>query len=130
MAFAPTVHGADCTSPAGHYTSVLLAMMIAGLLSGCSGGASESGTGAAAIACIAGPAATVVNWDPVAGAAGYRVYSRTSGGNLTLLQDVGNSTTLTVNGLAVGATYYFAATAYDASNNESSFSNVVCKSIS
>jgi fibronectin type 3 domain-containing protein len=108
---------------------VLLLTTVA-LLNGCGGGASESGAVPATISCIVGPAATVLNWDPVGGATGYRIYSRTASGNFTMLQQVGNTTTLTVNGLVSGTTYYFVATAIDGSSNESSLSNVVCKSIS
>jgi hypothetical protein len=118
-----------------NYSSGLLLVAIASVLVSCGGGASESGPGggSVAITCVAGPGpGATLNWDPVAGAAGYNVYSRTASGNFALLQNVvgGNMTTLTVNGLASGTTYYFAATAYDSSNNESGFSNVACKSVS
>ena len=42
--------------------------------------------------------------------------------------DVGNVTTYTVSNLAPG-TYYFVVTAYDSSNDESSFSNEASKTI-
>jgi len=42
---------------------------------------------------------------------------------------VGNVTTYTVAGLNRGTRYYFVATAYDAANNESVFSNEVFKDI-
>jgi hypothetical protein len=42
---------------------------------------------------------------------------------------VGNVTTYTVTGLSSSTRYYFGATAYDASNKESSFSNEVFKDI-
>ena len=119
-----------------NYSSSLLLVAVTALLVSCGGGgATESGPGGSSVAvtCVAGPGpGATLNWDPVVGAAGYNVYSRTASGNFALLQSVvgGSMTTLTVNGLASGTTYYFAATAYDSSNNESSFSNLACKSVS
>jgi fibronectin type 3 domain-containing protein len=74
-------------------------------------------------------------WDPVTdpNLAGYRIYYGTTTGNY--LQPFGNGlnvntvTTYTVTGLSRGTTYYFAATAYDSSNNESTYSNEVLKDI-
>lgn len=43
--------------------------------------------------------------------------------------NAGNTTTYTVTGLISGARYYFAVTAFDTSNSESGFSNVVYKDI-
>ena len=43
--------------------------------------------------------------------------------------EVGDVTTFTVTGLNSGTRYYFAATAFDTSNNESAFSNEVFKDI-
>jgi chitodextrinase len=75
----------------------------------------------------------ILTWDPVTAPTlnGYRIYYGTAPG--TYLQpigqgiDVGNVTTYTVTGLGSGTRYYFAATAYDTSNNESTFSNEVFK---
>ena len=117
-------------------SEAVLLTVISSLFVACGGGASESsGTGSAAVACVTGPGpGATLDWNAVAGAAGYRIYSRTASGNFSLLQDVtgGNVTTLAVNGLSSGTTYYFAATAYDSSNPpiESSFSNLACKAIS
>ena len=47
------------------------------------------------------------------------------GDGIPLDVDVGNVTTYTVTGLADGATYYFAVTAYDSVGNESGYSNEV-----
>ncbi len=64
---------------------------------------------------------------------GYRVYYGNAPG--TYIQsaaqgiNVGNVTTYVVNALAGGKRYYFAVTAYDASGNESPFSNEVFKDI-
>jgi hypothetical protein len=43
--------------------------------------------------------------------------------------NVGNITTFTVTGLTSGSRYYFVATAFDTSNNESVYSNEVFKDI-
>ena len=57
--------------------------------------------------------------------AGYKIYWGTSSGNYSSSKDVGNTTTCTITGLDEGKTYYFAATAYDGSNNESGYSNQI-----
>ena len=57
--------------------------------------------------------------------AGYRIHYGTASGSYTVHTDVHNVTTYTVTGLTAGQTYYFAATAYDASGNESGYSNSV-----
>ena len=56
---------------------------------------------------------------------GYRVHYGTSSTSYSVHIDVNKATTYTVTGLAAGQTYYFAATAYDTSGNESGFSNMV-----
>lgn len=71
--------------------------------------------------------ATTLAWSPnqERDVAGYRVYygtaSRTYGPPIT----IGNVTAYTLGNLAVGATYYFAVTAYDTAGYESGFSNEV-----
>ncbi len=65
---------------------------------------------------------------------GYRIYYGTSPGTYDQPRGSGlgvssASTTFTVTGLASGTRYYFAATAFDTSNNESVFSNEVFKDI-
>jgi len=60
--------------------------------------------------------------------AGYRVYYGTGSRVYNWFFDVGNATTYTVTGLADGSTYYFAATAYDSSGFESTYSGEVSKS--
>jgi len=71
-------------------------------------------------------------WDPPVNAdvteiSGYRIHYGTMSGYYTESIDVGNVTTYTLAGLTDGATYYFAASDYDAVGNESSFSNEVSK---
>jgi Fibronectin type III domain/Putative binding domain, N-terminal len=64
-------------------------------------------------------------WDPesASGLAGYRVHYGTVSKNYSSALDAGNQTTATITGLTAGATYYFAATAYNTAGTESAFSN-------
>ena len=55
--------------------------------------------------------------------AGYILYYGTSSRNYSFSVDVKNSTQYTLNNLTEGQTYYFAASAYDTSNNKSSYSS-------
>ncbi|NMC63213.1 MAG: hypothetical protein GYA55_08590 [SAR324 cluster bacterium] len=57
--------------------------------------------------------------------AGIKLYHGRSSGNYTGIIDLGPVSKTTFNGLEVGVDYYFAVTAYDASGNESVFSNEV-----
>jgi len=119
---------ADFKGPAGRRSSALLLLSaIASLLVAC-----ENVVGGWPQSCASGPSPAVLAWDPVSSSnAGYRVYyGTTPGANLQL--DAGAATTYTVTNLSSGTTYYFAVTAYDLSApvNESTFSNVVCKTIS
>jgi PKD repeat protein len=57
--------------------------------------------------------------------AGYRIYYGLNSGAYDSSMDVGEVTTYVVDGLKTGSTYYFAVIAYDASGNESDFSNEV-----
>jgi hypothetical protein len=66
-------------------------------------------------------------WDSVATATGYKIYVGSASGTYTLTYNVGNVTTYTVTGLGPG-TWYFAATAYDATR-ESGYSNEVSTTI-
>jgi fibronectin type 3 domain-containing protein len=79
------------------------------------------------IASNAMAAQATLAWDPntESDLAGYRVHYGTASGSYTVHTDVHNVTTYTVAGLTAGQTYYFAATAYDASGNESGYSNPV-----
>jgi hypothetical protein len=53
---------------------------------------------------------------------GYDIYYGGASGSYTNLINVGNVTNATVSGLVAGATYYFAATAYDRLGRQSVFS--------
>ena len=55
--------------------------------------------------------------------AGYKIYYGTASRNYSSVINAGSQTTATVTGLTSGATYYFAATAYNTSGIESVFSN-------
>jgi fibronectin type 3 domain-containing protein len=57
--------------------------------------------------------------------AGYRVHYGTASGSYTTSVDVHKVTTSSIGTLTAGQTYYFAVTAYDASGNESGYSNPV-----
>jgi hypothetical protein len=63
------------------------------------------------------------NTDPAV--TGYRVHYGTAPGNYTSHVDVGNVTSCVISGLSEGVTYYFAATAYDSSDDESDYSAAV-----
>ena len=74
-----------------------------------------------------------LSWDPSAGPdlAGYKVYQTTASGVYgapiaTLAMDV---TSYTVTGLEGGTTYFFAVTAYNSDDVESSLSNEASKTI-
>ncbi len=69
-------------------------------------------------------------WDPEAApVVGYMIYYGSAAGSYSAKIDVGNRTSYTVSGLVDGATYHFAATAYDAAHTESGFSNDVAAAI-
>ena len=83
------------------------------------------------IASNALAAQATLAWDPntESDLAGYRVHYGTASGSYMVHTDVHNVTTYTVTGLTAGQIYYFAATAYDASGNESGYSNQVSYSV-
>jgi hypothetical protein len=56
---------------------------------------------------------------------GYKVHYGTVSGTYQYSVDAGNATSYTFSGLSPGATYYFAATAYDNAGGQSSVSNEV-----
>jgi List-Bact-rpt repeat protein/fibronectin type III domain protein len=70
-------------------------------------------------------------WDPSTSAAvnGYNIYYGSASGSYTNKVIASNVTNATVSGLLEGATYYFAATAYDSSGLESDPSNEVSYSV-
>jgi hypothetical protein len=61
--------------------------------------------------------------------AGYKVHYGTASGSYTTIVDVHKVTTSSIGTLTAGQTYYFAVTAYNASGNESGYSNQVSYSI-
>ncbi len=69
-----------------------------------------------------------LEWDPVThpDLAGYMVYYGTFGGDYDESVDVGNWTSVTIEGLEEDVTYYFSVTAYSAYGEESEYSNEVC----
>jgi len=72
-----------------------------------------------------------LTWDasPDASVTGYRVYYGAASGNYTNSAAVGNVTTATFANLVDGATYYFAAAAFDANGIESELSNEASYSV-
>ena len=72
-------------------------------------------------------AQATIAWDPdtSTGVAGYKAYWGTVSRNYSWSADAGTQTTYNVPSLNQGATYYFAATAYDAAGNQSGYSNEV-----
>jgi hypothetical protein len=70
-------------------------------------------------------------WDPnkESDLAGYKIHYGTASNSYSVHIDVHNVTTYTVTGLTDGQTYYFAATSYDTSGNESGYSNQVNYSV-
>jgi hypothetical protein len=100
---------------------------------------SVSGTATLTVTAITTTGSAIVSWNapttnadgtPLTDLAGYKLYYGTSSGNYTSMINVGNAATYTytINNLARG-TYYFAVTAYDTQNNESSYSNEVSGTI-
>ena len=66
-------------------------------------------------------------WDPSTdpSVVGYRLYQGGESQVYSNVVDVGAANTTTIKGLAPGATYYFAVTAYDANGFESDFSGEI-----
>jgi hypothetical protein len=112
-------------------SGVLFFMVIVGMLTACGGGG-----GSAQVAGGSGvPNSATLGWgaSPSPNINGYRIYYGTAPGMYSQPfgqgVNAGNVTTYTLMGLNSATTYYFAVTAYDASNNESGFSNEVSKAI-
>lgn len=119
--------------------SMFLLLSLTACGSGGSGGSSST-TGSSSTAGESGtpsnPSASVSSatlaWDaPLDSAgiiAGYNLYYGTSSGNYDKKINTGKLTTCTIKDLAPG-TYYMAVTCYDASGNESGFSNETTKTV-
>lgn len=107
---------------------------LAGALCGCGGGGGGSGSGVNPPPINDPPTYSVtLAWDapttnadgtPLDDLGGYVIYDGTSSGSYGMWTDVGNVTQFTLDSLTAG-TYYFVVTAYDASGNESSYSNEI-----
>jgi len=113
-----------------NFGSIVL-LAVSGLLISCGGDG-----GASTITNGVAPNSAVLAWDISASSnvIGYRIYyGTTQGGPYSQPPwqsiNVGNVTAYTVTGLTSGTTYYFTATAYDSSLNESGYSNEVSKTI-
>jgi hypothetical protein len=68
--------------------------------------------------------AVVLGWDPSTSphVAGYDVYFGTTAGNYPYRVSAGDATSITISNLTAGATYYFVATAYNSSGEQSTYS--------
>src|SRR5262245_23873194 len=111
--------------------SMLAGMLIALMLSGCT----------KRLSGIQTPGSTVesagqiqLSWErptskadgtPLTDVAGYKLYYGLTSRTYDFIKTVGNQTKYAISGLEQGRTYYVTVTAYDASGNESSFSNEV-----
>jgi hypothetical protein len=73
-----------------------------------------------------GMGTATISWTPSSGTnvVGYDIYYGTSSGNYTSAVSVLNpsATNVTIRGLTSGVTYYFSATSYDGSGNQSGYS--------
>jgi sulfur relay (sulfurtransferase) complex TusBCD TusD component (DsrE family) len=82
---------------------------------------------AALTASAQGQTSVTLAWNRSAGTniAGYKLYYGVASRTYTNANNVGNATNATISSLVSGKTYYFAATAYDASGSESDYSTEV-----
>lgn len=145
LALRRSPRDAECNGPVRHRRSTaLLLAALSILVVACGDDRSEpvaasstldDGAPAPGRGISSGPNTATLSWDPVTqpNLRGYRVYYGPAPG--AYLQspgegiNTGNVTTHSINGLASGRRYYFAVTAFDASNNESEFSNEAFKDI-
>jgi hypothetical protein len=66
-----------------------------------------------------------MQWEPVQGASGYRVYYGPSSGSYSNFVDVGNDTHVDLEGFSDCTTYYLAVKAYNAAGESVQFSNEI-----
>lgn len=73
------------------------------------------------------PGTVIISWNANSEAdlAGYRIYYGNASRNYHTQRDVGGTTEITIPDLTDNVPYYFAVTAYDTANNESSYSEEV-----
>ena len=66
-----------------------------------------------------------LSWTPAVSTnvAGYKIYYGTQSLSYSNSVSAGNTTNVTISGFSPGTTYYFSATTYDSTGNESSFSS-------
>jgi hypothetical protein len=121
MARAQPTFMVQCADMAWRHLSIVLLLVIVCLMSACGGGGAGS-------APLPGTNTVDLEWNAVMdpNLSGYRVYVGIFPGTYVTSVDVGLATSYTVTGLGSG-TYYFAATAYDMSLNESVYSNEISK---
>jgi hypothetical protein len=111
--------------------SILAGMLIALMPAGCAqspgGGQAPGSTGeqAGQIRLSWERPTTKADGTPLTDLAGYKLYYGLTSRAYDFIMTVGNQTTYALSGLEPGRTYYFAVTAYDASGNESHFSDEV-----
>jgi hypothetical protein len=109
--------------------TILLSILLLTITAGCrSGRGSSNRTGSVVLTWEAPTLRT--DGTPFTDLAGYNIYYTTVPENYTdsVSIDVGNVTTYTINNLPLN-TYYFVATAYDSTGDESTFSSEVSKVI-
>ena len=109
------------------FSGIALLAVMTSLLGACGGGADSAPAGGGGPP--AGTNSVSLEWDAAnPSPSGYRIYVGIAAGTYLGYVNVGLVTSTTVTGLADG-TYYFAATAYDASNNESTYSNEISRTL-
>lgn len=117
------------------FLAVALAVAVMFSASGCGSGSGDSVFSVLsddAVKRSLTPGSMSLAWDapvgsdgtPLASVAGYKVHYGTSPGTYDMAFDNGTQTTCTISGLSRGF-YYVAVNCYDASGNESTFSNEV-----
>ena len=123
--------------PRNFFAAILfsLALLVSLSLNGCGGAGGDEPTPLTTAQAAPSSGIAILAWDAVAATdlSGYRIYYGTAPGTypqpLGQGLNVGNVASYAVTGLNSGTRYYFAVTAYDTANNESTFSNEVFKDI-